>query len=134
MSLNVNINLSEELSKQLLEVSNNSGVCLEELLVDYLNQKVFYKNNLKHGFYTREGMLYDAKDNLVCLTKIEYHLLSLFMVKRNRIVTFDEIQKKIWKEKSMSIYSLRNIIRSIRQKTYDTIIYSSSKKGYIMPL
>ncbi|CAI8194635.1 MAG: Uncharacterised protein [Arcobacter lacus] len=52
------------------------------------------------------------------------------IVKRNEITDYDTIKEVVWKGKDMSIYTMRNIVNKIRQKTYYDIIKNHSNKGY----
>ena len=44
----------------------------------------------------------------------------------------DDIHLNIWKDKKMTLFTLRNIIRSIRVKTYHDLIKNISSHGYKM--
>lgn len=84
-----------------------------------------------------EGIYYDAyrerfydKNGAITFTKLEYSLLKLLLDNHDRITDYDEIKEKVWKGKKMSIFTMRNVVNKIRNKTYYSIIKNSSSKGY----
>ena len=84
-----------------------------------------------------DGVYYDAyrerfynKSGAVPFTKLEYNLLKLLLDNHARITDYEEIKEKVWKGKKMSIFTMRNVINKIRNKTYYSIIKNSSSKGY----
>lgn len=44
------------------------------------------------------------------------------------------IKDVVWRGKDMSIYTMRNIVNKIRQKTYYEIIKNHSNKGYTIDI
>ena len=50
----------------------------------------------------------------------------------NNLVSYEQIESVVWKGKVFSIYSLRNLIMSIRDKTSENFIKNYSNKGYIL--
>lgn len=92
------------------------------------------KIEFRNGFYFdkyREQM-FDKHNKVVEFTKLEYGLLTLLINKAEEIVDYDTIHKEVWKDKKMSIFTMRNVINKIRQKTYYEIIINRSNKGYII--
>lgn len=84
-----------------------------------------------------EGVYYDSyrerfydKNGAVDFTKLEFSLLKLLLDNHDRITSYDEIKEKVWKGKKMSIFTMRNVVNKIRNKTYYTIIKNNSSKGY----
>ena len=102
-----------------------------DILFNFLNsnKKVQFEN----GFYfdlSREELFHDKK--IIKLTRIEKKLVKLLTENTNKLVTYEEISEIVWKGKVFSIYSLRNVIKHIREKTNDTFIKNSSNRGYIL--
>ena len=60
--------------------------------------------------------------------------MKLLITKRNDITEYDIIKDVVWKGKDMSIYTMRNIVNKIRQKTYYEIIKNHSNKGYTIDI
>lgn len=78
-----------------------------------LNNNTFYKNNIK-----------------VSLTTLERTLLRYLIKRKNEIVTYEEIENSVWKNKKYSVDGMRNIIKQIREKSFYSVILNMSKKGY----
>jgi two-component system response regulator VanR len=70
------------------------------------------------------------KDNTVHLNNKETLLLKLLMQDVTRVYTYEEIENEVWGEKSMSLSSLRSVIRDIRKKTGEKLIQNVSGTGY----
>ena len=56
------------------------------------------------------------------------------IARRNEITDYTVIKEVVWKGKDMSIYTMRNIVNKIRQKTYYEIIKNHSNKGYTIDI
>lgn len=85
----------------------------------------------------REGYLYSLKDNRfyyqnkeVALTKLELSLFKYLIKNINRVISYEEIRENVWNNKNCTIYSVRNVINKIREKSYYEIISNISKQGY----
>ncbi len=85
----------------------------------------------------KNGYLYSLKDNRfyyqnreVALTKLELKLFEFLVKNINRIISYEEIREKVWDNNSCTIYSVRNVINKIREKSYYEIISNFSKQGY----
>lgn len=72
----------------------------------------------------------NVKDTIIHLNNKETLLLKLLIQDRNKIYTYEEIENQVWGEKSMSLTSLRSIVRDIRKKTGEKIIKNESGIGY----
>lgn len=70
----------------------------------------------------------------VDLTKIETKFLKLLIENKNTIVTYEIVKENIWKTKEMSIFTMRNFVNKIRNKTYKSIIKNKSGFGYIIEI
>lgn len=82
-----------------------------------------YFDEYRDQFFKEGGVLID-------FTRLEKAFLKLLISKRGDIVDYVEIKEVVWKGKDMSIYTMRNIVNKIRQKTYYEIIKNHSNKGY----
>ena len=93
------------------------------------NQKVHFKK----GFYfdMTNDLLYQDK-KIIKLTRTEKKLISLLAANVNELVTYEDISSVVWKGKEFSIYSLRNVVKNIREKTDELFIKNSSNRGYII--
>jgi DNA-binding response OmpR family regulator len=82
-----------------------------------------YFDEYRDQFFKSGGFLVD-------FTRLEKSFLKLLISKRSDVVDYDLIKEVVWKGKDMSIYTMRNIVNKIRQKTYYEIIRNHSNKGY----
>ncbi len=142
--------------KIIISNSNNS----DDLVVDAINSNVYTvltkpfdivnvklsivmalnqsnrgdKINLGEGFYfdTYRDRVYNKKSEAVDFTKLELGLLKLILEMKGQIVDYDMIEKRVWKNRKMSIFTMRNVVSKIRIKTYYDIFKNASSKGYII--
>ncbi|MEA3370095.1 MAG: response regulator [Campylobacterota bacterium] len=64
------------------------------------------------------------------LTKKEKQLLILLLKNTNSVVTYEMIEESVYKDKSMSMDSLRALVRRLRLKLADDIIRNILEEGY----
>ena len=86
-----------------------------------LGEDIYY-DSYRERFYNNSGA--------VEFTKYEFQVLKLLLDNHDKIIGYDEIKEKVWKEKKMSIFTMRNVINKIRNKTYYNIIKNNSTAGY----
>ena len=94
------------------------------------------KIEFENGIYFDEyrDQFFKAGGVLIDFTRLEKSFLKLLITKRNDITDYDTIKDVVWKGKDMSIYTMRNIVNKIRQKTYYEIIKNHSNKGYTIDI
>lgn len=92
------------------------------------------KSNLK---YITKTCIFDTfnqtlflDEKIVKLTKNELEFLSLLCFYDNRIVTYEEIEKKIWYDSMMSEDAIRSLVRNLRRKLPKDSLNNLSKVGY----
>jgi DNA-binding response OmpR family regulator len=92
------------------------------------------KIDFQHGIYFDEyrDQFFKSGGVLIDFTRLEKAFLKLLITKKGDIVDYDMIKEVVWKGKNMSIYTMRNIVNKIRQKTYYEIIKNHSNRGYII--
>ena len=95
----------------------------------YANKKVQFENGF--CFDVNKELLFQGK-KVIKLTKIEKKLVNLLALNPNVLVTYEDISRIVWKGKEFSIYSLRNVVKHIREKTDETFIKNSSNRGYVI--
>ncbi len=108
---------------------------LDDLRLDII--VALNKSKRTDKVFLNEDFYYDAyrtrfyhNDNEVELTKFEFNVLKLLVENSTKIISYDEIKEKVWKDKPMSIFTMRNVVNKIRKKTYHGIIKNNSSKGY----
>ena len=66
----------------------------------------------------------------VNLTNTQLRIIKILVDNRGEILHVDTIIESAWDKNEVSIFTLRNMIKQIRDKTYYGIIKSHSNKGY----
>jgi len=66
------------------------------------------------------------------LTKKEKSLLTILLNNVNSVVTYEMIENSVYKNKAMSLDSLRALVRRLRLKLEDDIIKNVLEEGYLM--
>ena len=82
--------------------------------------------------YDVDKRVLKIKEQLTYLNNKESLLLKLLIQDKNKVYTYEEIENQVWGEKSMSLTSLRSIVRDIRKKTGEKIIKNISGVGYTL--
>jgi len=136
---------NDEVSDDIVTAINNSAYTfttkplrlrdIKLAVIMCLNQtKRGDKYDFQHGIYFDEyrDQFFKAGGALIDFTRLEKSFLKLLIVKKGDIIDYDIIRNVVWKGKNMSIYTMRNIVNKIRQKTYYEIIRNHSNKGYVI--
>lgn len=122
---------TEELSK-ISQAASNSDLdvnsYLKELILNEIDSVYFLENN--YTYDKKKRVLIDNEKKPVKLTELERMLVEHLLSKPNEYVNVDEIFQHVKKSKEMSVFSLRNKIKSIRDKTFKDIIASKINIGY----
>ena len=131
-----NLDLSTLLDEQTkIELENtlfSQNLTIEKYLSKVIKKDLDSYINFKNGYFFDKHIkkLFDSQEKEVSFTKLEDKLFNLLLLKKGTVVSYEEIEKLVWKEEEMSRFTLRNKIRDIRNKTYKTIIRTSSNIGY----
>lgn len=107
--------------------------------IDYL-KKPFHLEELR----IKIGNLNIAKPNLtaqiklkskdITLTKKEKDLLNLLLINKNTVVTYTMIEDNVYKDKTMTMDSLRALVKRLRQKLAYDIIQNMLEEGYMISI
>ena len=89
-------------------------------------------NELDHGFsYDPINKSIIRPDGTsVQLSRKEYIFIELLLHNKRQIIPYEQIERSIWSESSMSMDALRTLVRSVRKKTYPDIISNHNGIGY----
>ena len=94
-----------------------------------LNQKILLKIDENYIYdYDKKELRY--KDEIVLLNKKEISFFELLIRNQNRIVSYEELQDKVWIEDVMTDSALRSLVRNLRKKLPTDIIFNLSGIGY----
>lgn len=72
------------------------------------------------------------KDENNLLTKKEKYLLNILLNNINTVVTYTMIEDSVYKDKTMTMDSLRALVRRLRLKLEDDIIQNVLEEGYLI--
>lgn len=126
------IDLTKDMERFLKSKSKEFNLSVEETLKEILSQQIDSRIDLGKGFYYDKVVkkIFDRKNVDVGLTKTQMSIFHILLKNPNNIVDVEAIKKAAWKDKNTSIFTLRNMIKQIRDKTYYGLIKSHSSRGY----
>ena len=94
-----------------------------------LNQKILLKIDENYIYdYDKKELRY--KDEIELLNKKEISFFELLIKNQNRIVSYEELQDKVWIDDVMTDSALRSLVRNLRKKLPTDIIFNLSGIGY----
>lgn len=64
------------------------------------------------------------------LTAKETLLMNLFLINKNELITYENIQNYVWEGEYASLDAIRTLIRRLKKKLPKTYIKASSNRGY----
>lgn len=91
----------------------------------YLDENFYFDSNSSQFYLNNEVM---------DLTKKELNFLKLLILNKDRIVSYEEIEKFVWNDEYMSFNSLRTTIGFLRKKIPFNCIKNISNIGYKLNL
>lgn len=129
VNLDISISVPVELIEDL-KAKGDVNSYASELVETDLSKIV----QLEQGFYYNRAskVLYNSFDKEVKLTRIEAALFGVLFENIGKIVSFDEIHRVAWKGKNMTSFTLRNKVKTLRDKTYYDLLKNHSNIGYSM--
>ena len=78
--------------------------------------------------FDKKELLYKCQS--VILNKKEMNFIEVLIANQNRIVTYEELQDKVWGDDVMTDSALRSLVRNLRKKLPTDIIMNLSGVGY----
>lgn len=132
MNLPINLVVDKNLLIDIYSKIANT-IKIEDYVLNLINKDINSIILIKDNIYFNKenGKVYKG-DMEVILTKTENTLFKLLFNNCNRLVTFEEIEAIIWKNKVASRFTLRNHIKHLRNKTNTDLIKNQSNRGYMM--
>jgi len=88
----------------------------------------------KDFYYDNNSSLFYYEKRPLDLNKKELLFLKLLVLNKNRIVSYEEIEQKVWEDEYMSLNSLRTTIGFLRKKIPFNCIKNISNMGYKLNL
>lgn len=132
--LELNIKLTVNDARRLKEIIN-SDEPIEDIISKIILEKINYIH-IKGGYkYCIENkQLFNKNNSQILFTQIEedllHYLLIMSIKNRNDYIDLLLIKKEVWKHDKTTIFSIRNKIMAIRDKTCKELIVSKNKQGY----
>lgn len=129
----MNINVDPDIKYHIDKKLKNKKLSIEEYLLGLIENDFFSVVNFENdfSFNLSTDKLFHKNDEIK-LKNLEKELFKYLLDNSGSVVTIDEIKEMVWKSNNMSVYTLRNHIKNIREKTYFKLIVSKSNHGYMM--
>lgn len=123
---------------QVTKISSVKNVLIDDVQLEQIYLYITLALNDKKKMHLEDHHTYDLDNSKlfyklqeIKLTKYESELLKVLVLNKNIILTYEEIESLVWGDKKCSIYSMRNIVNKIRDKSFQSIIKNISKTGYL---
>lgn len=131
--ISVNFNVDSDVKYHIDKKLKNKKLSIEEYLLGLIKNDFFSVVNFENdfSFNLSTDKLFHKNDEIE-LANLEKELFKYLLNNSGSVVSIEEIKEMVWKGKNMSVYTLRNHIKSIREKTYYELITSKSNHGYMM--
>jgi len=128
MEINLTKQTEEKLTNHLKQRNTDVNDYIEELITKDVSNTYYFETGYK--FDLVNNRLYDPKGLEVDLTNKPCLILKLLILNKDKIVSTQEISEYIWKTDDTSVFTIRNMIKLIRDKSYKYIILSLKNEGY----
>lgn len=90
-------------------------------------RKIYISQNF---YYDCDTLLFYHDDIVIDMTKKELLFLQLLVENRDKIVSYTQIEQRVWEDEYMSLNSLRTTIGFLRKKLPFNAIANISNMGY----
>lgn len=128
IELNLEKYIIKPLTNRNLLPALTKAVNALELELDFtvtLDENFYFDNNTSLFYYQNKA---------IDLNKKELLFLKLLVLNKNRIVSYEEIEQKVWENEYMSLNSLRTTIGFLRKKIPFNCVKNISNMGYKLNL
>lgn len=127
------LELTDSEYKKIKDISNEKNI--EESIMKIIREKINYiPLNSNFKYHLESKSIYNFNNTKIKLTRIEeelfFYLITFSINNTDAYVDIEQIAKDVWKKNNTSIFSIRNKIAAIRDKTYREIIKSKNNHGY----
>lgn len=121
----INLNINHYILKPITSDSLLNGII--KSFANKFDEKIQFDNDVY--FNVKEYELY-YKDEIISLRKREKEFLLLLCKNKNSIVTYEQIEEYLWRDKSMSMSALKTFIKELRQRLPINLIVNIPQLGY----
>lgn len=128
----ITVKLPTHLDDKLEETLKRDNLTLSQYIHNLIEHDLNSRVYLGEGFYYHRYLdkLFDNNDKTIHLSKIEKEMLVTLIEHEGEFASVDILTIRAWKKDEVSIYTFRNMIKKIRDKTYYGIIKNRSNIGY----
>ena len=121
----INLNINHYILKPITSESLLGGI------IQSFGKKIDKKIEIDNEFYfnIQEYELY-YRSEIIHLRKREKEFLLLLCKNKNSILTYEQIEEYLWRDKSMSMSALKTFIKEFRQRIPLDIITNVPQEGY----
>jgi DNA-binding winged helix-turn-helix (wHTH) protein len=128
----VDLNIDDEFKNNIEEKLKNKNLQIEDYVLELIQNDI--KSTINFNDYTFNFLLDKIfyKDKEIKFTNMEMKLFKYLLSNVNSLVSIEDINTNVWEDKKMTLFTLRNKINSIREKTYYKLIKNISNHGYMM--
>lgn len=128
----IELNLVKYLIKPLNE--ENLDEALEICMLSLENKSKTVVQLTKEHFYDFCNSTLVCNGIIIAIPHALHKFLTLLIQNKHRAVSYQEIERSVWKNKVMTDSALRSLIHNIRKKVHPNIIENISKQGYKIKL
>lgn len=132
MNQDIMITLSNDMEIFLAKKAKKKKTDIKDVIEELIKEQMENKILFEEGFYfdKLKNKLFTSNGKAIELTKLQNGLFNLLLEREGEIVDFETIHKEVWKNKKMSIFTMRNVVKRVRDLTYYGIIINHSNLGY----
>jgi DNA-binding winged helix-turn-helix (wHTH) protein len=128
----VDLNIDDEFRNNIEKKLKIKNLQIEDYVLELIQNDI--KSTINFNDYSFNFLLDKVfyEDKEIKFTNMEMKLFKYLLSNVNSLVRIDDIHVNVWKDKKMTLFTLRNKINSIREKTYYKLIKNISNHGYMM--
>jgi DNA-binding winged helix-turn-helix (wHTH) protein len=128
----VDLNIDDEFRNNIEKKLKIKNLQIEDYVLELIQNDI--KSTINFNDYSFNFLLDKVfyEDKEIKFTNMEMKLFKYLLSNVNTLVRIDDIHVNVWKDKKMTLFTLRNKINSIREKTYYKLIKNISNHGYMM--
>ncbi|AXX87852.1 putative transcriptional regulator [Malaciobacter marinus] len=128
----MNLNLTDEQQQKLTNKLKEKKQSFYEYLTSLVLKDIEGKYDLGKGFYYElySDKLFNKKDEEIKLTKTQKNIITYLINNNTEKISAEELYEKCWEKNKFSIFTVRNVIKQIRDKTYYNMLNNKSNVGY----
>ncbi len=121
----INLNINHYILKPVNSENLLNGI--KKALGNRLTKNLIFNKNCYFDIQRYE-LIYQGE--IVSLRKRDKEFLLLLYENKNQIITYEQIDEYIWKDRTMSMNALKTFIKELRQKLPIELIQNISRTGY----